>query len=249
MNERDLGPLPPDVADAVAGERTRPGVDAVTRARIRTRLHATLLAGPAGGTPPAPDAPPASAAPGTMSGLRALRSLHPGLTAAVGFVVGVTTGIAAHAWLAPAVVHRSATDVTPLTPITEPPSATVAPAPVPRAVPPSDLAAPREATASPGVPSGAALAAPSLPAERALLDIAHTALAKGEATEALDALGQHAKKFPHGVYREEREALTIKALRSLGRTDEAARRAAAFTARYPNSLFRSIVEAAPGSNP
>jgi TolA-binding protein len=145
--------------------------------------------------------------------------------------------------------------VKPLAPITEPPSATVTPAPAPRSVPPSDeartpdLTAPREATASPGVPSGAALGAPSLPAERALLDIAHTALANGEATEALDALGQHAKKFPRGVYREEREALTIKALRSLGRSDEAARRAAAFTTRYPNSLFRAIVEASPGSNP
>jgi hypothetical protein len=36
--------------------------------------------------------------------------------------------------------------------------------------------------------------------------------------------------------------LIVQSLRALGRTDEAARRAAAFKARYPKSLFLSTVE-------
>jgi hypothetical protein len=94
------------------------------------------------------------------------------------------------------------------------------------------------------VPSGSALTA-----ERALLDVAHSALAKGQAADALSALAQHSRAFSHGVYREEREALTIQCLRALGRTEEAARLAVAFKTRYPRSLFLSTVDRDTATNP
>ncbi len=241
MNEPYHGPLPPDVAEALTVERTRPAVDAATRARLQARLHASLLAGPSGGGAGAPAA--AERAPGGTAALRgpwkALRGVHPGVTAAVGFAVGLTTGVAAHAWLStntpPTYGVPSAAPALPA--IHEPPSA---PAPARPSSPSNDEAAPAargEAHAPPSVPS-----ASSLVAERALLDIAHGALAKGDALSALDALGRHARQYPHGVYREEREALTIQSLRALGRTAEATRRAAAFETHYPNSLFRSTVD-------
>jgi hypothetical protein len=110
--------------------------------------------------------------------------------------------------------------------------------------------APAPAPARPAEP--APVPAPSgstLTAERALLDVAHSALANGNAASALDALSRHARGFPHGVYREEREALSVQALRAAGRTEEAARRAAAFKTRYPRSLFLSTVAGPSGSNP
>lgn len=248
MNERDMPPLPADVAAALAAERARPGVDATTRARLRARLHASLP-----GAPPELPAEPGSTSaltPGQPgSGVwQALRSLNPGITAAVGFAVGMTTGVAAHAWWS--VQHGQPPAES--SPARSAERTADRPQPVlPRGIVPSSPEVNSssgdvrmEALPAPSVPSP-----PSLAAERALLDIARTALANGEASAALDALGRHGQKFPRGVYREEREALTIKALRALGRSEEAARRADAFETRYPKSLFRSIVRPLASSNP
>lgn len=82
-----------------------------------------------------------------------------------------------------------------------------------------------------------------LAAESALLDIARTALARGEPQPALDAVGRHAAQFPRGLLGEEREALAIKALVLAGRGQEARARAAAFRAQYPASMFARSIEA------
>src|SRR5262249_41497446 len=88
-----------------------------------------------------------------------------------------------------------------------------------------------------------------LKAERALLDGAREAFARGDAAEAIAALDAHAQKFPAGRLVEEREALAIKALVNVGRVEEARRRADRFRARFPKSLLTSAVDNALQMNP
>jgi hypothetical protein len=80
--------------------------------------------------------------------------------------------------------------------------------------------------------------------ESALLQRAQSALA-GDPARALALTDQHRRSFPAGALREEREAIAIQALRSLGREPEARARAARFETKYPNSVHRSRVQATP----
>lgn len=80
-----------------------------------------------------------------------------------------------------------------------------------------------------------------LAAERALIERCSSALVRGDAAGALAAAREHARRFRDGVLVEEREALTIQALRSLGRTSEADARAEAFLRRWPASLHGRLV--------
>ncbi len=54
--------------------------------------------------------------------------------------------------------------------------------------------------------------------ERVLIDSARNALRTDHPAEALDALARHARKFPQGVYQEERESLRLEARRALVET-------------------------------
>ena len=76
-----------------------------------------------------------------------------------------------------------------------------------------------------------------------MLDVARGALARGEATEAIDAVNRHEKEYADGALVEEREALAIKSLVALGRRDEARSRAARFERRFPNGLMLHAVKA------
>ncbi len=73
--------------------------------------------------------------------------------------------------------------------------------------------------------------------EAQLLERARTALSADPA-RALALTEQHRAHFPAGVLAQEREVIAIEALKRLGRTDDAAQRAAAFARRYPNSAYR-----------
>lgn len=215
-----MNELPEDVAAALRVERARSGVDDATRARLRARVKAAIV--------PAPPAP-------VPKGM-----LRPGLGPAIGFVVGAgTVGLAM--WLRPAPPPVESPK------IIEVPAIASSVAPV-VATPPL-VSAPPLASSAPKASMPPAPSASSLVAERALLDIAHSALSNGDSAGALAALSQHASRYPRGVYREEREALAVQALRAAGRTEEAARRAAAFKTRYPRSLFLSTVEGPGSANP
>lgn len=72
---------------------------------------------------------------------------------------------------------------------------------------------------------------------RAELEVARTALGRGRFAAAFATLDADARKHPRSPLAEERESLTIQALALDGRSDEARRRADAFRARFPNSLF------------
>jgi outer membrane protein assembly factor BamD (BamD/ComL family) len=83
-----------------------------------------------------------------------------------------------------------------------------------------------------------------LAAERAVIERARSALARGDGQGALVAVAQHQRDFPSGQLSEEREALAVQALATAGRAQEAAERGARFRKTFPNSLLLPLVERA-----
>lgn len=81
-------------------------------------------------------------------------------------------------------------------------------------------------------------------AEASLLERARSALS-GNPGQALALTAEHARRFPHGLLTQEREVIAISALRHLGRTAEADKRAARFDQQYPNSAHQHVVDSAP----
>jgi hypothetical protein len=86
-------------------------------------------------------------------------------------------------------------------------------------------------------------------AELRLLRQAHAAVARQDFAAALTPIAQHTRQFRDGRLAEEREALRVKALAGLGRTEEARRAAAAFEARFPLSVLLPAVSRMPASEP
>jgi len=77
--------------------------------------------------------------------------------------------------------------------------------------------------------------------ELRLLRQARAAVAREDYGTALGRIAEHARRFKDGRLAEEREALRVKALAGLGRTDEARRAAAAFKVRFPRSVLLPAV--------
>lgn len=122
-----------------------------------------------------------------------------------------------------------------------PPETSASVAPVPSAPPASSEGAeavPAPSASSAASESASARAAATRPAETEaeLLERARGVLASNPA-RALAITDQHRARFPAGVLTQEREVIAIQALKHLGRTDEAARRAADFARHYPNSAY------------
>jgi hypothetical protein len=78
-------------------------------------------------------------------------------------------------------------------------------------------------------------------AEAALLERARSELGTNP-TQALAATQDHVTRFPNGLLTQEREVITISALRRLGRTAKVAARAARFDKAYPNSAHQRVVD-------
>lgn len=141
----------------------------------------------------------------------------------------------------------------PATSLAAPPtSALVPPPPVPR---PAEEPAPSEEEpgaardlpeAPPAAPAvlkrarGAASASPAaedtLAAESALVGRARATL-DASPGEALALLEDHARRFPRGELAAERDFLKIKALRRLGRADEARQHARTYATKHPSSPY------------
>jgi hypothetical protein len=123
-------------------------------------------------------------------------------------------------------------------------TAPVAAADVPEDVPDEEAPvlappAPRTGAPAPGG-DGARL-------ELRLLRQARAAVARQDFGAALARIGEHARRFKDGRLAEEREALRVKALAGLGRSDEARRAAAAFKVRFPRSVLLPAVTRLAGS--
>jgi hypothetical protein len=124
---------------------------------------------------------------------------------------------------------------------------TVAPAPpAPKGTEPSEppRSSPPKSASSAAPPSAVPRPSPeeTYAQELALLQRARASLAKGEGAMALSAIAEHQRRFPGGRLREEREALRVKALMSLGRGDEARRAAERFKTEFPRSVLSPSIE-------
>jgi hypothetical protein len=219
------------------------------RALRRLSLALPLLGG--GGAsaprPPGDDGGP----PGVANGLRrALAARVPAWSLVASFVAGAAfTKVATQSQvdrLPPPIASAVTTAALPpveALPIPMPlPS--VRPVPVPVLAPPSTPPV-RAATSVASGRSGS----DGLEAERALLDVARTALGRGDGANALRAAEEHGRRFPRGILAEEREAMSIQALRLLHRDDDAQARLERFRGRFPTSLIRPALEAADGGTP
>lgn len=172
--------------------------------------------------------------------------------ATVGLAVGLTVAVAR----APSRTHAGATGAPHASPSPSAPRAVSAPSVVaPPAVAPPALAAPADPREpAPSVPTARAAHASGARAAAAASTAAATPEVQDAVTREVNALGRaralverrpaeayallraHAAQFATGMLGEEREALTIDALRRLGRAREARARAEAFLARHPTSI-------------
>jgi hypothetical protein len=76
----------------------------------------------------------------------------------------------------------------------------------------------------------------TLAKESALIGAARANL-ESNSREAISQLEEHERRFPRGELAAERDFLMIKALRRLGRTDDARTRARGYAAKYPSSPY------------
>lgn len=186
--------------------------------------------------------------------------IAPWLARAAYVGAGIVAGASGHAVLA----SRSSAPVEIAAPR---PSASVAAVasitPIPARVAASDPSA-VTASASADPPTPASSAPPAKPRssaspardhtrvadERADLDVARAALARGRTEACLDAIARHTRTYGEGHFAEEREVLAVQALVAAGRAGEATTRARRFREKYPTSLFGPAMDqslAAPAS--
>jgi hypothetical protein len=207
-------------------------------------LEAAALAGGAGAAAKhsvAPSAhPTALSVFGGAAGTKVLA-----VAAGIWLIGGVTGAAIYRAWRPQEVrvvyVDRAAT-VRAAAPVSAPedailPAASAQPGALPKTASANRTSA--RPSASTGSESGSDLAR-----ERALLDVARASASHGEPEQVLAVVAQHRQQFPHGRLSEEREALSIRALLSLGRAEEARQRAEAFRAAYPHSFLIPALESA-----
>jgi hypothetical protein len=159
----------------------------------------------------------------SMGGLvHVLRGSRIAKVLAVAMPVAAAGGVA---WYAS--VNRPAARSLELTPAVPTGAAISAPAALPQAeetpVPPEEPA-PAQAAATPDRPAASTTDSNSggqIRQEVALLSRAQAELSRGRAQQALEALKEHAQRFPRGALTNERIATRARALCALGRTQEA----------------------------
>ncbi len=235
--------LPDDLRELVAAERSSPDPAPDVQARVFARVASTV-----GLVPGSSDLPTDGSTPGASLGpslaRTAARVSRRGIAT---FLVGVAVGGAAvgtvdhlrHGKQAPAV----ATPVAPTAPAASP---LPEPAPAPPSASEALPAAPAQRTVA---ASRAGARDKGLEAERKLVEMARTSLARGQTGAALAALRRHHRGFPKGELAEERDSLWVAALVANGEHAQARAQAARFPKQYPHSLFAPVVEQAIRSIP
>lgn len=249
----EIEPLEDDLFALVAAAKNVPDLTARSKDAI---LAATLSkVGPL---------PPSGGGAGSSSGGGAATGSAGGAASALGsktiaalvatFAIGIIVGVALDRSIprgpdggatpaVPSVVARAAT-----TSAEPPPHVAVVETVSPASLPDAPRLVPGASAGRPA-PSAESPSSRGLAAERALLDIARSALARGEAGEAITATSRHSREYPDGALVEEREAIAVKALVALGRKDEARTRVRALEQRFPTGLSvgaaKAAVEGAP----
>lgn len=222
---KDDARLDESIAKLLREERTHAGPPRDIKAAMWTAVQAGTLA--SSDPPTRPPSARVSAATGAK-----IASLT---TAAA--VIGGLAGASLHAHFAPpklVYVDR---------PIASAPSAAATPAPI---APTPPIASPSVSSAAPSPRATPRVASrdAALMRERGLLEMAQSALARGDHGAALRAIASLEAEFPKGQFVEEREVLAIQALASANDRPAAHRRAAKFHATYPTSPFKELVEEA-----
>jgi len=228
--------------------REPPPVGAEVKARARRRLALALPMGGGGGGGGGGGTPlPAAKGLG-----RALAARVPAWSLLASFLAGGAVVMLAspRPTASVVIVPAALTEAAPPSasaplPIPVAPAVIVVPAVVPSVVRPPTVPAP----ASTAPAASARAGSDGLEAERSLLDVARTALGRGDGGNALRATEEHGRRFPRGILAEEREAMSIQALRLLHRDDDAQARLERFRGRFPTSLIRPALEATDGGTP
>lgn len=250
-----------ELESLLSAERARPEPAAAVKSAVAAKVAATLGATALGGGVAVGVATAAAASASAKAGASVTAAAGAGiaLKVALGVLLGGVIGGAIVAVTLPPRVIVQTREVGVEVPGTGPsaaiaaatapsttivvspgaPSASVAPG-APSARPPS----PPTSTSSPGSGSITGGHDVDLARERALVDRARSALARGDAAGAIGAAEEHRKAFPRGQLAEEREVVAIQGLAAAGRSEEAANRAGAFRKAYPSSLLLPIVDAA-----
>ncbi len=269
MADSTIPPLDPSLASLLEGERGRTSGPAPSKDAAYARITAKLAQGAVLGAALGAATRHSSLAPaGVKAGAVATTALGKSVPALLlAFALGTATGslvtalvlhrpaepaasgVAAPVVASPPVVAGSAAD-TPKPPglpgdTPKPPGSPAAPAPLATA---TEQAMPRPSAAQEPTRIGSAAVATdrTLAEERRILDRAQMALTRGDPGAAIGAAEEHQARFPAGQLEAEREAILIQALVVAHRGEEARARAARFRARYPNSVFRRVVELAIG---
>jgi len=245
MSSDDTQPLPSDVAEIVASARRIAGPSSEVRDRMRARLVATIPSGPGGGGDGGGGAGGATPSPWARA---------PWWTVAAALVVGVTAGrlISPSAETLPDRVNHDAPLATPSSSAHALVSAMIPVLPSPTDLPNAPAPPPPGASVilAGSIASGeSAKLTGNMAAERRLLDVARTALGRGNGVDALAACDEHARKFPNGLLAEEREAIAVQALVESKRLPEARVRSDRFRQSYPKSILLPAVAAAVVSEP
>jgi hypothetical protein len=232
MVDPNVPSLEPSLSALFEAERVRTLAPAGSKDAAYARIAGKLALGAALGTA---KHVPAKAALGSATSKAVT-------TVLVAFVVGGAVG---------SVVTASVLHELPQVPL---PLATPSAAPLVQPV----ASSPETLELGPSLPSAApaSTAAPkpappislerTLAEERRILDRAQMALTRGDPSTAIGATEEHRSRFPGGQLEAERETIFIQALVLAHRDEEARARAARFRARYPNSVFRRVVDLAVG---
>jgi len=237
---KDAEDAPAKVRDLLArGRATPPMPD-----HVRAALLAALPVAAPPPSPPAPPAPPAAGAAAASAGVPAA------------WLIGgvAVVAVAALAWNARAPENSAKQGAPSATPVVvvgpSRAAASVAPTPSEVALPvvsafpeaplrPSPRQKPSAAPSTPA-PLANAVAESNLAEESTLVARARANLAPSPAA-SLDAVEEHARRYPRGELAAEREYLRVSALRRLGRNDEARTRGQRYLTAFPASPYTSAV--------
>ncbi len=245
-----LDPLDPELRDLLAREGDAYSEDTSARDAILRRIHTAVMLAPlatgAALAATSAKAAGAGAAAGAAATAKANVALGLGwkgaaLITVVAFGGGIAVGEGHRRWSEPAVMAPPPAQRSEITAPSAPATTAMAPA---IAVSNLPVPTPPETSSSPAYRPTAPSGISDTNEERALVERARTALARGLASDALAATDQHTKRFPRGRLAEEREALAVQALALSGDKKAAEARAGRFRRSFPNSIFASAVDRA-----
>ncbi len=241
--------LDPDLEALFARERRAHPPDPAGAAAVLRKVERAALLG-------SPAAAPAASVP-RPAGIAGATARTVALASVLSFAAGAGVGWGLRgAGVSPSPVApqgaMSSAPVVASAALASPPATSSSPwSPVPPVLPASEPGETRvpPASAAPTSRTKAPPAASSLAKEGEYIETARVALARGRATDALQAIEEHAARFPHGRLVEEREALAVQALVLAGQAGAAQARAARFHQAYPDSVFGPAVDRALAPSP